>query len=122
MQRAFLTLCRLNIQSIFFFYSFLPPPLSYLYSPSPTAPTLSAPRWPDVPKRKRKNSQCSVKSMSGKDLSHLLSPLRGLVTSKQTSEHNSKQVSFKMFSLLMCWGIWTVFSAAHHSSASFPGL
>lgn len=26
-------------------------------------------RWPDVPKRKSKKSQCSVKSMSGKDLS-----------------------------------------------------
>lgn len=36
-----------------------------LYPPSSSPP----PRWPDVPKRKSKNSQCSVKSMSGKDLS-----------------------------------------------------
>lgn len=33
----------------------------------PLVSSVYAHRWPDVPKRKRKNSQCSVKSMSGKN-------------------------------------------------------
>ena len=40
-------------------------PQSSALSPSNTV-FLSHYRWPDGPKRKRKNSQCSVKSMSGK--------------------------------------------------------
>lgn len=31
--------------------------------------SLLPPRWPNVPKRKSKNGHCSMKSMSGKDLS-----------------------------------------------------
>lgn len=76
----------------------LPPPIFFL-SPLP--------RWPDVPKRKSKNSQCSVKSMSGKDFSSPPSPLHFVVTSKQASEHSSEQVSSKTLSLLMCCLIWS---------------
>lgn len=64
---------------------------------------LPPPRWPNVPKRKSKNGQCSVKSMSGKHLSSSPSPPRFVVTPKQASALNSEQVSYKTSTLLMRW-------------------
>lgn len=97
MGRGFHTWCRWKVQS-----------RSLSLSPSALPP----PRWPDVPKRKRKNSQCSVKSMSGKDSSCLSSPLCGFFV-------NSKQKKSKQVPSAACCAL---FGVARRSAATCPIL
>lgn len=65
-------------------------------------PCLSPSRWPNVPKRKSKNSQCSVKSMSGKDVSSLPFCLLFLLSSENKRVNSGQTVSPERRQLFWC--------------------